>query len=232
MAKGAPEREALIKLGLRTDDKVTRHTGQGTASIGFVFENAYLELLWVEDEAEFQAAESAEFRARARWRQTGASPFGIGLRNRCGESHPPPLSYRDQRGEWMKPESSVYVIEDTSPHEPEYFVVPPYMALPAWVGKVDTSHPLGVRRISRVEVTVGSKGAPHHRLSDFGVGSGFNFVSAGSQKPLSHAAHTLRRSAHVRFKRGSEPLLRLTFDDARQGKTADLRPDLPLIIKN
>jgi len=231
VSKDAPERESLIRLGFRAPDRVARHTGQGTASVGFAFENAYLELLWVEDEKEFQAtcsADGEEFCARAQWRETGASPLGIGLRNRCGDSHPPRLKYREHRAEWMKPDSCIYIIEDAGIHEPEYFVVPPYMALPAWVENVDTTHPIGARRLSRAEITVCSKG---HGVSDFGIGSGFNFVSADSRKPLSRAARLVGRSTEVGLHHGQAPLLVLTLDDDRQGKSADLRPELPLVIK-
>jgi hypothetical protein len=234
VSKDAPEREVLIALGLQAPDRVSRHTGQGTASVSFVFENAYLELLWVADEDELAATCAAgddDFCRRAKWRQTQAWPFGIGLRNSCGRDHPPPLKHRELRGEWMKPDSCLYLIEDDGGvHEPEYFVVPPYMAVPAWVEKADTTHPLGVRRLTRAEVTVGPK-AGAHGVSDFGVGSGFGFVSASPSKRLSPAARLLQRSAGIRFHRGASPLLTLTFDDARQRKTADLRPDLPIIIR-
>jgi hypothetical protein len=231
VSKDAPERETLTRLGLRTDGHVARHTGQGTASIGFIFENAYLELLWVENQDEFQASCSAaggDFCDRARWRETGASPFGIGLRNRCADPHPPPLKHREYRAEWMNPDSCIHIVDDTDNREPEFFVVPPYLALPSWLRKVDATHPRGVSRLTRAELTIGPK---RRGLSDFGVGSGFNFVSADSHKPMSHAIHVIRRCANVRFTRGRAPLLTLTFDDARQGQSADLRPDLPLFIQ-
>lgn len=58
-----------------------RHPGQGTANLCFCFDNAYLELLWIEDAAEAASCALARcgLAARADWRNSGASPFGIAL---------------------------------------------------------------------------------------------------------------------------------------------------------
>lgn len=60
------------------------HDGQGTANICACFDNAYLELLWPEDQTELASVSVARTRLaeRSRWRESGASPFGIGLRGR------------------------------------------------------------------------------------------------------------------------------------------------------
>ncbi|MCR6631979.1 MAG: VOC family protein [Magnetospirillum sp.] len=60
------------------------HDGQGTANVAACFDNAYLELLWPEDQGELVSVSVARTRLaeRSRWRETGASPFGIGLRGR------------------------------------------------------------------------------------------------------------------------------------------------------
>lgn len=60
------------------------HPGQGTANLCACFDNAYLELLWCEDESELISSPVVRTRLaeRARWRETGASPFGIGLRGK------------------------------------------------------------------------------------------------------------------------------------------------------
>ncbi|BBE74582.1 VOC family protein [Oharaeibacter diazotrophicus] len=59
-----------------------RHHGQGTANVCWCFDDAYLELLFVVDPDEIAAPATARSRLaeRARWRTTGASPVGIGLR--------------------------------------------------------------------------------------------------------------------------------------------------------
>lgn len=66
-----------------------RHVGQGTANLCYAFDNAYLELFYVVDESELKATSlgRADFTARAAWRKTGASPFGIACRGELpGES--------------------------------------------------------------------------------------------------------------------------------------------------
>lgn len=55
------------------------HPGQGTANRCHVFGDAYLELLWEADHAEITAPALARtgLAERARWRDTGACPFGF-----------------------------------------------------------------------------------------------------------------------------------------------------------
>jgi hypothetical protein len=82
-----PDREAAL-AALRScglaESFHRRHEGQGTANVAACFDNAYLELLWAEDQAELVSASVARTRLaeRSRWRETGASPFGFGLRGR------------------------------------------------------------------------------------------------------------------------------------------------------
>lgn len=88
---------ALDACGLAESFRRT-HTGQGTANICACFDNAYLELLWAEDQTALASVSVARTRLaeRSRWRENGASPFGIGLRGRIPfptwEYRPPYLS--------------------------------------------------------------------------------------------------------------------------------------------
>lgn len=74
---------ALDACGL-TESFRRRHDGQGTANVCACFDNAYLELLWAEDQSDLISVSVARTRLaeRSRWRENGASPFGIGLRGR------------------------------------------------------------------------------------------------------------------------------------------------------
>ena len=74
---------ALDTCGLAESFRRT-HDGQGTANVCACFDNAYLELLWPEDQGALASVSVARTRLaeRSRWRETGASPFGIGLRGR------------------------------------------------------------------------------------------------------------------------------------------------------
>src|SRR5689334_20248704 len=80
-AAGAPGAAALQRIGLREGSSNT-HPGQGTACRRFFFANAYLELAWVENEAEAGGGEAKRTRLLDRWamRHAGACPFGLILR--------------------------------------------------------------------------------------------------------------------------------------------------------
>ncbi|WP_448602217.1 VOC family protein [Thermoleptolyngbya sp.] len=58
------------------------HAGQGTQNVCFFFDNAYLELLGLHDEAEARSPVVAPLGLweRVHWQQTGACPFGVCLR--------------------------------------------------------------------------------------------------------------------------------------------------------
>ena len=64
---GAPEAEALVRLGLH-EGQANTHPGQGTACRRFFFGDAYLELLWVYDEREVRSIEH-EFEAHVHHEQ-------------------------------------------------------------------------------------------------------------------------------------------------------------------
>lgn len=59
------------------------HIGQGTANVCYAFDNAYLELLWVDEPEVLARATFARTRLfeRAQWRTTGTCPFGVCVRS-------------------------------------------------------------------------------------------------------------------------------------------------------
>lgn len=71
----------LAAFGLTFDLRAIHH-GQGTANACAFFDNAYLELLGRHDDAALrcEAVRPLALWERVRWRETGASPFGVGLR--------------------------------------------------------------------------------------------------------------------------------------------------------
>lgn len=80
--EAAEARRACSALGL-VESFRRDHPGQGTSNLCYCFDNAYLELLWLRDpsEAESPPAARTGLAARANWRHSGASPFGIALRS-------------------------------------------------------------------------------------------------------------------------------------------------------
>ncbi len=82
VAPEVPELDRLRGLGLAESFR-RAHPGQGTANACFCFDNAYLELLWLTAPAEASSCDLARsgLPARAHWRRSGASPFGVALRH-------------------------------------------------------------------------------------------------------------------------------------------------------
>jgi len=78
---GGREAGALARAGLREAYR-RRHPGQGTANVCYAFDNAFLELLWVEDwdEITSPAVARTKLAERAEWQSYRASPFGIAVR--------------------------------------------------------------------------------------------------------------------------------------------------------
>jgi len=65
---GGREAGALARAGLREAYR-RRHPGQGTANVCYAFDNAFLELLWVEDwdEINSPAVARTKLAERAEW---------------------------------------------------------------------------------------------------------------------------------------------------------------------
>ena len=216
---GAPEAAALRAAGFHVPERATHHTGGGTSSVSVLFENAYLELLYADStvgDSASSPAERAHWRRVFGWRESGASPVGVGLRRPVGA--PDSLPFPTERmapQPWMRPDMEMRLV--TTPADsaaPGVFVVPRYMALTGWIDRVrrDTTHasllrhPLGVRRVTGVRVVTRPDGMPPN-------------------------VRLLRDAGVLRVDSGASPLVELTFDGGGRGVTKDFRPELPLVIR-
>ncbi len=76
------EADELVQFGLK-EGSSRIHTGQGTTNRKFYFENFFLEILWVHDEAEIQSEHTSvtNLWRRANFESNGCSPFGLCLLN-------------------------------------------------------------------------------------------------------------------------------------------------------
>lgn len=217
VTKGAPEARALENAGLQIQDRTNQHTGQGTASRVFIFENLYLELIWIDDEqaaAKNAARTGIDMMARAGWKTTGASPFGVGLHRLPGSGGTIPFPVTHYWAEWMKPDTIIEFAQTvTNNSEPMYFVVPDYISTGSQAMRdmlkerfKTSSHRLGVTRLSSLRIlTTGKK--------------------------LTATSELLARSGIMKVERGKAPLVELTFDGGRQNKSVNLRPLLPVVLK-
>lgn len=93
----APEQRSLLDAGLAIGVR-REHRGQGTANVCFGFADSYLELLWLDDDAAARdrVVKPLGLHERARWRETGASPFGLCLRPTAPGAPPPFAAWRYQ----------------------------------------------------------------------------------------------------------------------------------------
>lgn len=144
--------------GCFTLDGGRRHPGQGTANRCVVLEENYLEFIWVEDPAQ---AEQNMLRLlpRCRWAETGASPFGIGLRGALAPERR--RDYAAYRPEWA-PGMTIWVWQASldRPGLPFLFIVetPPEMlaeSRPARRRAAEPGlmrHPCGARAIRSIAI--------------------------------------------------------------------------------
>jgi hypothetical protein len=209
VSHGAPEATVLRELGITQWPDTVKH-GEGVEWTGFQFENFYLELLWVVDEQLFQekwVSWHAPHLERADWRTTGASPFGLAFHRADLEISELPAPFRVE-GWWD--EQGGYV-SDASAQMPflmvmgsRYSMPDPYWMTPEV--RALATHALGIRRLTGWTLTT------PHSLDD-------------------EALQLLAEQGALRIQSSSGHLLELTFDGARQGKSYDARPDLPLVVR-
>lgn len=205
---GGPEASKLAALGF-TEGGGKAHAGQGTANRCFFFENAMLELIWVHDEQEARSEAIARtgLWERSQYRQTGASPFGICL-------------------ETTEPERLAESFE-TWGYRPPY--VPAGSEIPVAVA-ASFAEPLLFFPRSRK-----SEGAPPKR--DVGIHAngartmGKMHVTLTDRAALTPSVREVERLGIATFAYGPEPLMELVLDEAARGRSADLRPELPLLLR-
>lgn len=208
---GAPEANRLRALGL-AEGSPNHHPGQGTACRRFFFANAYLELVFVTDAAEAQAEPARSTRLYERWsrRGSGASPFGVVLRPGPDPSEgaaKPPFPSWSYRPTYLPPGFAIEVAAGTLLEEPEIFYIPFARRPDAAIEPEPLTHGIPLAEMTGVGIGVPGRGA------------------------RSAAARAAEESGMVTFAPADDHLMTLTFDLAARGAAADLRPDLPLVLR-
>jgi hypothetical protein len=205
--RGAPGAEALLRLGVREGSGNT-HPGQGTACRRFFFANAYLELLWVEDESEAGSEPAKRTRLLDRWalRRAGACPFGVIARPTVDEiDGPAPFPTWRYTPSYLPEGLAIGIAEGTLPSEPEIFYVD-FQRSRARAGQEPIDHAIPATTLQRVLI---SGPVPHD---------------------LSVASRALVASGAVAFEEAPDYTLTLDFRSAPDA-SADLRPELPLVLR-
>ena len=150
--EGAPGAVALQRLGLR-EGSANTHPGQGTACRRFFFANAYLELLWVHDEAEAGSDAVKRTRLLDRWalRRAAACPFGVVLRPTVDEVYNTPKFPTWRYAPSYLPEGlAIDVADDTPLSEPAIFYLS-FQRIRARPGEEPLDHTIpamGLRSVS------------------------------------------------------------------------------------
>jgi hypothetical protein len=181
------------------------HPGQGTASRGILFENAYLELIWLTDAAEADSPPIQRTRLGERLGpDSGACPFGIGLRRKGEGDAGLPFETWDYRPPYLPEGMSIEMsVSSEQIGEPLLFFLP-WLSEPAWPAP---EHRNGARRVTGLEMV----------LEEQGLNSGT--LSAISETGLAS------------FRNGADYFMDVELDEARTGNVLDLRPEVPLQIK-
>ncbi|MGJ5628668.1 VOC family protein [Nostoc sp. CALU 1950] len=213
----APKVEFFEQAGLMFASPAVQQMERGTASQILFFENFYLEFIWVEDEvaAEIYAVRTGlDLLGRSHWQQTQISPFGIALHQQSRATSSFEEEFRrlqPQKTELLLSFSSDNLVTQT---EPLCFVIPDAIALPTLLKnfpnfqKQFVSHPLGLRKMTGIEVTV------THTY------------------PLTQPLALLVENGVVQVEQGTSPCLQLNFDNYMQRNILDARAiGIPLVLK-
>jgi Glyoxalase-like domain len=202
---GAPVAEALVRLGI-TEGRPNRHAGQGTANRRFFFDNAMLELCWVESEVEARSLPARPLRLadRAKERSTGACPFGICLRARDAATIVPPFHSFEYRPSFFHAGHVAHIAHHTPLSEPLWFFIarsPGADALPVEQRR-PTTHRIGIANITEVTITL-------------------------PQTP-STVTEAAAAASRVAVQIGGEHHLQIAFDGGRKGRVHHFGPGLPV----
>lgn len=200
---------ALSQAGFIVDPEPFEFGG-GAFSRMVYLDNAYFELHFPDGAAGRPMAAGGD------WAKDGNSPFGTGLRRRSGGDEALPFRSTPHTEDWMPKGAVMQVLDDGSASEPGIFVMPKAMSVKSAAARAEWrkdhaddaakrfDHPNGARIITAVEIVTSEKGYP------------------------ADALHV--EAAHVTFKKGAAPLMTVTMDGGRQGRTLDLRPAAQVVI--
>jgi len=210
---GVKEIAALESAGLRIAPP-QKHEGEGTTSVAAMFENAYLELMWLDSTLGVtpeHTAAAAQFRQAASWRASGHSPFGIGLRRLPGETAEFAFPIKRESAPWIDATASYEILNQPADSlAVDVFVVPAGAAVPNWIERLrkrspqSLIHPGGGRKITAVR------------------------ISGTIQQQPSIFARV--RPANIETRVASEPLVEIYIDGGVKKSRTDLRPALPMVI--
>jgi hypothetical protein len=205
-APGAPEADALVRLGLKEGSPNT-HPGQGTANRRFFFGNAFLELLWVSEPVEARSEQTRRTKLWERWSQrtSSACPFGVVFRPTATNAGSAPFATWAYFPNYLPPGLAIEFAEGVPLEEPE-LVYLPFLRRSGPPAHEPIEHSLPIRQVCGVTV---------------GLPSAAN---------LSQPSRAALSAGLVAYRFAEEHVLELSFL-AAQETAFDLRPSLPLLLR-
>ena len=221
-------KEKLNEIGFNSvpDTLSEVHKGQGTAGRYFNFLNGYLELIFVYDQKELEENnkknKELDFTERANFKENDALPFSIALKVKDYDIEKIPFEKAKYHQDWMEENANIYSAKNSKTHlqEPSIFVVYPEIESDRFESLSDLKnipdeyafarefykHPNGAKKITNIVIT----------STDLNL--------------KTETIKALNGVQNLTIKNGKEQIMELYFDNNIQGKTFDLRPELPLII--
>ncbi len=202
------------------------HKGQGTTGKYFHFLNSYLELIFVYDQTELEENnrknKELDFVERAKFAENGALPFSIALKLKEYDIEKIPFEKIRYHQNWMDKGEGIYTAKNSKKYlkEPSIFVVYPALESTQFNSMADVEnipdeyafarafykHPNGAKKLTKITIT----------------STGLN--------PKSTTIQAVNNIENLTVKNGMENLMELYFDNNIQGKSFDLRPELPLKV--
>lgn len=194
----------MVSLGL-TEGSSRVHTGQGTTNRKFYFEDFFLEVLWVHDEAEARSHPAVELGLwdRSRFRETGRSRFGLCLVNTPDTDTIFAKSQLHQPAYFPEGMSIDFINDPARPWLPMLFRLP--FRGPKKPSDEPRNHALGWEKLTKAQFSI-----PKQALED----------------PL---IQLLQQASQLDFIEGDTPTLGLEFDHGRGEKVAFPELDLSMM---
>jgi hypothetical protein len=202
-SSGGSEIEDLLAEGF-IEGGAHDHPGQGTASRGIFFHNAYLEFIWLTDSV--TAGSSPIRRTKLLYRAdpaNPANPFGICFRSDASGGEQPPFETWRYRPPYLPDDLFIPVgLNSERLDEPMLFFL-------SWRSEPPPDppdHPNASKAITRIALEFPSADPPSPELQAFA------------------------KLGLVQIDRGAEPLLRVELDGGRRNRQIDLRPSVPVVV--
>jgi hypothetical protein len=182
--------------------------------VAAMFQNAYVELMWVDSAVSVTAEHAAavrQFRQAASWRLSRHSPFGLGVRRLPGQGQEFGFPIAREPAPWIEPGAFYEILNQPADSlATDFFVVPGGAAVPNWIDRLRERSPQLLRH----------------------PGGGHDITLVRLYGPAEQQPSTFSglRPARIETRRAPEPLLEIYVDGGVHSSRTDLRPALPIVV--